>query len=135
VSSLEIQECIQKFPDWDDNEINNKNKHSLRSNTKGYGGNTHLPDSQNSDTTAPSGRELYHLQFLLQAAHPETFRYTLISTHTHSLTESIAFVKTTTVIYSTSFGNEENKFTFLDTQTITLPTMLCNSETRSYFEG
>jgi hypothetical protein len=30
---------IQKFPDWVDNEINNKN--SLRSNTKGYGGKTH----------------------------------------------------------------------------------------------
>jgi len=26
----------------------------------------------------PSGRELYHLQFLLQAASPETFGYTLI---------------------------------------------------------
>jgi hypothetical protein len=25
----------QKFPDWVDNEINNNNKHSLRSNTKG----------------------------------------------------------------------------------------------------
>jgi hypothetical protein len=33
---------IQKFPDWTDNEINNSNnKHSLRSNTKGYGGETH----------------------------------------------------------------------------------------------
>jgi hypothetical protein len=42
------------------NEINN-NKHSLRRNTKGYGGKTHYADSQNSDTTAPSGRELYHL--------------------------------------------------------------------------
>jgi hypothetical protein len=31
---------IQKFLDWVDNEINN-NKHSLRSNTKGYGGKTH----------------------------------------------------------------------------------------------
>jgi hypothetical protein len=31
----------QKFPDWVDNEINNNNKHSLRSNTKGYGGKTH----------------------------------------------------------------------------------------------
>jgi hypothetical protein len=31
---------MQKFPDWVDNEINN-NKHSLRSNTKGYGGKTH----------------------------------------------------------------------------------------------
>jgi hypothetical protein len=32
---------IEKFPDWVDNEINNNNKHSLRSNTKGYGGKTH----------------------------------------------------------------------------------------------
>jgi Lon protease-like protein len=31
--------------------------------------------TQNSDTTAPSGRELYHLQFSLQAASPETFGY------------------------------------------------------------
>jgi hypothetical protein len=34
-------------------------------------------DSRNSDKTAPSGRELYHLQFSLQAASPETFGYTL----------------------------------------------------------
>jgi hypothetical protein len=71
-----IRRCIQKFPDWVDNE---KNKHSLRSNTKGYGGETHYADSQNSDTTAPSGTELYHLQFSLQAASPETFGYTLVS--------------------------------------------------------
>jgi hypothetical protein len=38
---------IQKFPDGADNEINNNNnnnnnhKHSLRSNTKGYGGKTY----------------------------------------------------------------------------------------------
>jgi hypothetical protein len=33
---------IQKFPDWVDNETNSSNnKNSLRSNTKGYGGNTH----------------------------------------------------------------------------------------------
>jgi hypothetical protein len=50
----------------------------LRSNIKGYGGKTHQTDSQNSDTTAPSGRELYHLQISLQAASPETFRYTLV---------------------------------------------------------
>jgi hypothetical protein len=35
----DIRGCIQKFPDWVDNEINNNdnnnNKHSLRSNTKG----------------------------------------------------------------------------------------------------
>jgi len=35
-------------------------------------------NSRNSDTTASSGRELYHLQFLLQAASPETFGYTLL---------------------------------------------------------
>jgi hypothetical protein len=35
-------------------------------------------DSQNCDTTAPSGRELYHLQFSLRAASPETFGYTRI---------------------------------------------------------
>jgi hypothetical protein len=35
-------------------------------------------DSQNSNTTAPSGRELYHSQFLPQVASLETFGYTLI---------------------------------------------------------
>jgi len=50
----------------------------LRSNTKGYGGKTHWTDSQNRDKTASSGRELYHLQFSLQAASPETFGYTLV---------------------------------------------------------
>jgi len=73
----DIRGCIQKFPDWVDNEIN-KDKHSLRSNTKGYGDKTHRADSQNSDTTASSGRELYYLQFSLQAASPETFGYTLV---------------------------------------------------------
>jgi hypothetical protein len=48
----------------------------LRSNTKGYGSKTHQTCSQNNDTTALSGRELYHLQLSLQAASPETFRYT-----------------------------------------------------------
>jgi hypothetical protein len=76
-----LRGCIQKFPDWVDNEINNNNKNSLRSNTKGYGGKTHWTDSQNSDTTAPSGRQLYHLQFSLQAAGPETFGYTLVYLH------------------------------------------------------
>jgi hypothetical protein len=55
-----------------------KNKHPLRSNTKGYGGKTHYTESQNSDTTAPSGRKLYHLQFSLQAASPETFGYKFV---------------------------------------------------------
>jgi hypothetical protein len=50
----------------------------LRSYTKGYGGKTHYTDPQNNDTTAPSGRELYHLQFSLQAASPESFGYTFV---------------------------------------------------------
>jgi hypothetical protein len=66
-----------KVPGLSHNEINN-NKHSLR-DIKGYGGKTHYTDSQNSDTTAPSGRELYHLQFSLQAVSPETFGYTLVA--------------------------------------------------------
>jgi len=75
----DVRGYIQKFPDWVDNEINNNyNKHSLRSNTKCYGDKTHQTNSQNSDTTAPSCRELYHLQLLLQAASPETFEYTLV---------------------------------------------------------
>jgi hypothetical protein len=58
------------------NKINNK--HSLRGNTEGYSGKTHQTDSQNSDTTVPSGREMYHLQFSLQAGSPETLGYTLV---------------------------------------------------------
>jgi hypothetical protein len=74
-----LRGCIQKFQDWVDNEIQAyNNKHSLRSNTKGYGGKTHYTDSQNSDTTAPSGRELYHMQFSLQAASLEAFGYSLV---------------------------------------------------------
>jgi hypothetical protein len=46
-------------------------------NTKDYGGKIHYTDSQNNDKSAPSGRELYHLQFSHQAASPETFGYTL----------------------------------------------------------
>jgi hypothetical protein len=73
-----LRGCIQKFPDRVNNEMNNNNNHSLRSNTKAYGGKTRYTDSQNSNTTAPSGRELYNLQFSLQAASPETFGYTLV---------------------------------------------------------
>jgi hypothetical protein len=46
MGGMEVRWCIQKFPDWVNNEINNNNnnnnsKHSLESNTKGYGGKTH----------------------------------------------------------------------------------------------
>jgi len=50
----------------------------LRSNANGYGRKTHSTDSQDSDTTAHSGRKLYHLQFSFQVASPETFGYTLL---------------------------------------------------------
>jgi hypothetical protein len=62
-----------------DNEIHNNNKHSFRGNTKLYGGKSLYANSQNSDTTAPNGRKLYHLQFSLQAASSETFGYTLVN--------------------------------------------------------
>jgi hypothetical protein len=42
VITANVRTCIQKFPDWVDNEIHAyNNKHTLRSNTKGYGGKTH----------------------------------------------------------------------------------------------
>jgi hypothetical protein len=44
LGSMGLRRCIQKFPDWVDTEINNNNnndEHSLRSNTKCYGGKTH----------------------------------------------------------------------------------------------
>jgi hypothetical protein len=52
-------------------------------NTKGCGGKTQVNDSQNKDTTAPSRRDIYHLQFSLQAASPETFGYTLVTYSVH----------------------------------------------------
>jgi hypothetical protein len=61
----------------------------LRSDTKGYDGKTHYTDSQNSDITAHSGRELYHLQFSLQAESPETFGYTLVTPWRRVLLEKL----------------------------------------------
>jgi len=78
ISTYLVQGCIQKFPDWVDNKINNNNKHLLRSNTQGYGSKTDYTDSQKSYTTAPSGRELYRSQFSLQAASLETSGYTFV---------------------------------------------------------
>jgi hypothetical protein len=73
-----VRGCTQKFPDWVYNEIYIYLRYySSRSNTNGCGDETtHYTDSQNSDTTASSGRELYLLQFSLQAASPETSGYT-----------------------------------------------------------
>jgi hypothetical protein len=73
----QIRGCIQKFPDWVHSEIYAyNNKHSFRNNKKGCADKTHYTDSGNGHTTAPSGRELYHLLFSLQAAGPGTFGYT-----------------------------------------------------------
>jgi hypothetical protein len=59
-----LRGCIQKFPDWVDNEVNDyNNKHSLRSNTKSYDSKIHWSDSRNGGKTTPGGRELYFLQF------------------------------------------------------------------------
>jgi hypothetical protein len=48
---------MQKFSDSVDNKIYAYIwYYSLRSNTKSYGGKTHLTNSQNSDITVSSGR-------------------------------------------------------------------------------
>jgi hypothetical protein len=74
-----LRGCIQKLPDWVDNELYAYFwYYSLRSNSKGYGHKTHYTDSKNSDTTASCFRELYQFQFSLQAASPETFGHTLV---------------------------------------------------------
>jgi hypothetical protein len=60
-----VRGCIEKFPDWVDNEMYAyNNKHLLISNTSGYCDKTHYSVSQNSDATAPSGRELYQFAVL-----------------------------------------------------------------------
>jgi hypothetical protein len=80
VFASHVRGCIQKVPDWVDNEIDAYNyKHSLRSNAKGYGGKftrlahkiaiqVHLvPES----FTICSSRSL-------QAPSPETYGHTLL---------------------------------------------------------
>jgi hypothetical protein len=102
-----IQGYIQKFPDWVDNEINNNNKHSLRSNAKGYRGKIQQSDSQNSDTTAPSGRGLYHLQFSLQTASSETFGYILVHMETGFKLTSQIFVRSLSYVMRQLFLYDE----------------------------
>jgi hypothetical protein len=73
-------------------EINDNDKHSFRSKIKGYDDKTHYTDSQNSDTTASSGRELYHLQFRLQATSPETFGYTIVESKTAGVSQTVLWL-------------------------------------------
>jgi len=63
---------------------------------RGYVGKIHQTDSQNSNTTTYSGRQLYHLQFSLQSASPETFRYTL-------LLLSIKYDKTSKILFDENY--------------------------------
>jgi hypothetical protein len=107
-----VRGCIQKFPDWVDNEIYTyNNKHMLRSNTKGYDGKTHWTGSQNSNTTAPSDREQYHLQFLLQVASLETFGYTLICYSVLSVTQVKLFSEDVYIFFYSFFKQtiQENR--------------------------
>jgi len=48
-----------------------------------------LTDSQNCDTTAPSGKVLYHLQFSLRATSPENFGYTLVVMRSKEVDENL----------------------------------------------
>jgi hypothetical protein len=72
-----IRRCIQKFPDWVDKDI-----YAYIVNTRCYPLHRDMTaklSRLNSDTTAPSGRQLYHLQFSLQVASPEIFGYIHVS--------------------------------------------------------
>jgi hypothetical protein len=75
----------------------------LRSNTKSYGDKAHQTDSQNSDTTARSGRELHHLQFSLQAVNPETFGYTLV--HDFQMLDLLPFLDDKMQFYGEIFSS------------------------------
>jgi hypothetical protein len=82
----------------------------LRSNKKGYGGKTHETGSQNSDTTAPGDRELYHLQFSLKAVSPETSGYTIACVYDLLHTYLFLIHKELNLSHSAlyNFNNEQN---------------------------
>jgi hypothetical protein len=68
-----LQGCMQNFPDWAITKwtttiINTRWEATQKVMVAKFTRLTH---------TAPNGREMYHLQFSLQAAGPETFGYTL----------------------------------------------------------
>jgi hypothetical protein len=73
-----VWRCIQKFPDGVDDEVNKKQQTLVEKQHKGLWRQNSI-DWLTKYTIAPSGRELYHLQFSLLAASPETFGYTLVS--------------------------------------------------------
>jgi len=75
LSTLTSISVYPKFSDWVRTKYTLTKKTLVEKQQKGYGGRTHYIDSQNGYTTAHTGRELYHLQFSLQAASPETFWY------------------------------------------------------------
>jgi len=58
--------------------LNTHNKHPLRSNAERYGNKTQKTDSEDSETTTPSGRKLYYFPFSVLVASPGTSGYTFI---------------------------------------------------------
>jgi hypothetical protein len=80
-----LRRCIQKFADCVDNKIYAYfSYYSLRSNTKDYDGKTHYTYSENSDTTAPSGRELLPFAVLAPGGQSGNF-WIYLRTHTLSM--------------------------------------------------
>jgi hypothetical protein len=61
------------------NEVNNNNKHTISNIKRVVAAKLTRLTHKIAIKTAPRGRELYNLQFSLQAASPETFGYTLVS--------------------------------------------------------
>jgi hypothetical protein len=75
-NDFSLRTYIQKFPDWVDNEINN--------NTRWEATQRVMAAKSQNDTTAPSGRELCHLQFSLHAASLEMFGHTPVYSKMHA---------------------------------------------------
>jgi len=76
-----------------------------KQNIKGFWrqNSPHQTDSQNRDTTAPSGRNLYHLHFTHQGFSPENFGYTLVVLFTLTLKNFSLLYKNIALIFSRCF--------------------------------
>jgi hypothetical protein len=72
------QEGLSKFSGLSHNEMYANNKTHIEKQHIGLWRQNSLDWLTKSDTTASNGREMYHFQFSLQAASPETFGYTLV---------------------------------------------------------
>jgi hypothetical protein len=103
---------IQKFRDWVDNEINDDNIKHFKKQHKGLWRQNSLDWLIKIAIQLPLVAELYHLQFLLQAASPETFRYTLV--YVKWFVYSLHFISRATIwpLYT-----PESPFTYYDVTT------------------